>query len=167
MDTSHKGNTGEQATALALQRAGFLVAKPCFDQRGADLLAFIHIAGGAKFARVQCKYRQPNSSIEIPAYHVPGAFICFLLLVPPAPEDAGMDHWLYAFFSQEIKAAWNHRKDKYVLPIPSLVPAREQFLPNLVSADIFERMRELIKSSKIADEMGMLDFSNPNNSGLL
>ena len=31
----------------------------------------------------------------------------------------------------------------------------------------FERRRRLIVESRPDDEMGMLDFSNPNNSGLL
>ena len=42
----------------------------------------MHICGGAKFCRLQSKYRQEQESVAIPVTYVPGAFVCIVYLVP-------------------------------------------------------------------------------------
>ena len=49
MDPSVMEYTAEDLIAHKLTRSGFLVAKPRFDQEGADLLAFLKVKDGAKF----------------------------------------------------------------------------------------------------------------------
>lgn len=44
--------TAEDFIAHKLQRSGFLVAKPKFDQDGADLHAFLDVKDNAKFCRI-------------------------------------------------------------------------------------------------------------------
>lgn len=162
MDTTHKGNIGEHATALSLQRAGFLVAKPYFDKDGADLLAFAHIGDGAKFARVQCKYRQPKTSIKVPTQYAEGAFVCFLCSVPTESDDDGTGQSLYAFFVEDVKA-WGLRAGNYVLRVPSYKHAAKKFRKHAVNVETFARLRRLIEDSDVGKEFGGLDFANPRN----
>lgn len=167
MDTTRKEKIAEHEIASVLSRRGLLVAKPSFDQRGADLLGFLHICGGAKFCRVQCKYRQAGSQIEIPVHYVPGAFVCVVYVVPKEQiEDDPATCALYCFFPDDIHR-WNKRSDNYVLSLPSFETCKERFKDNLLDDGNFDRLRYLIQESTVQDEMGMLDFSNPNNSGLL
>lgn len=166
-DTAHKEKIAENEIASVLGRRGLLVAKPFFDQRGADLLAFLHICGGAKFCRIQCKYRQEQSSVEIPVHYVLGAFVCIVYVVPKVESTIGSpQHSLYCFFPDDI-SGWNKPRDKYVLSIPTFRTCKERFKTNMLDDANFERLLHLIRESTVQDEMGMLDFSNPNNSALL
>jgi len=166
MYTKQKEDIAEDAIASQLQSAGFLVAKPKFDERGADLLAFGHIHGGARFARIQSKYRQAQSSVKIPYHYAVGAFVCIVHLVPrkgQADDEAAV---FYAFTAEEIRA-WPNRNGVSVLSLPSFETARKRFASNLLK-DKIQSIRELIAKADGTDEMiGLLDFSNPNNSGLL
>jgi hypothetical protein len=167
MDTTRKEKIAENVIAAVLSRRGLLVAKPVFDQRGADLLGFLHICGGAKFCRVQCKYRQAGSQIEIPIHYVPGAFVCVVYLVPREQIDNDTDTYaLYCFFPDDIHQ-WNKRSDNYVLSLPSFETCGERFNGNLLDDGNFDLLRRLIQESTVQDEMGRLDFSNPNNSALM
>jgi hypothetical protein len=84
MDTSVMEYTAEDLIAHKLQRGGLLVAKPKFDQEGADLLALLDVADGAKFCRIQCKGRSfggsPHSSVVVPMRYVTDAFVLFLFI---------------------------------------------------------------------------------------
>lgn len=167
MDTSQSENTAEHAIASILSARGLLVAKPYFDQRGADLLGFRHISGGAKFCRIQRKYRQAGSSISIPVHYVPGAFTCIAYVVPKKGSDKDLTkHAMYCFLSEDIKQ-WNKNSGNYVLSLPSFETCAQLFNDKVLDDRGFERLCRLIDDSTIQDEMGMLDFSNPNNSGLL
>ena len=81
MDTAQKEKIAENEFASQLSRRGMLVAKPYFDQRGADLLAFIHICNGAKFCRIQSKYRMTNVEIYDPIKYLKAAINVQLQLV--------------------------------------------------------------------------------------
>jgi len=167
MDTSKSEHTSESAIASVLQARGLLVAKPYFDQRGADLLGFRHICGGAKFCRIQSKYRQAGSHISIPAHYVPGAFVCIAYVVPKLGSDKDLTkHALYSFLSEDIMQ-WNLNAGNYVLSLPSFETCTKLFKNSVLDDRNFERLCRLIDESTVQDEMRMLDFSNPNNSGLL
>jgi hypothetical protein len=167
MDTSQKEKIAEHEIASILSSRGLLIAKPFFDQRGADLLGFIHICGGAKFCRIQCKFRQAGSQIEIPIHYVPGAFVCVAYIIPKetATNHAPI-HALYCFFPDEIRQ-WHKHDGKYIVSLPSYETCIKQFNNNVLDDKNYERLRDLIQSSIVQDEMGMLDFSNPNNSAYI
>jgi hypothetical protein len=164
MDTAQKEKIAENEIASILSRRGLLMAKPFFDQRGADLLGFIHICGGAKFCRIQCKFRQAGSHIEIPAHYVPGAFACVAYVVPKEEvNDDPTKYALYCFLPDDIRQ-WRKNDGKYVLSLPSYDNCIKQFANNILDDKNFERLCDFIQKSTVQDEMGMLDFSNPNNS---
>ena len=79
MDTAKTEHIAEDLIAHELQKSGILVAKPKFDREGADLLAFLEIADGVKFCRIQCKGRtiidSKKSNIRIPQSYVSPSFI--------------------------------------------------------------------------------------------
>lgn len=84
-DTTVMEYTAEDLIAHKLQRANILVAKPKFDQDGADLLALLHVKDNAKFCRIQCKGRslgKYGASVEIPTKYVSDGFVLFLLSKP-------------------------------------------------------------------------------------
>lgn len=123
IDTTKIGCTAEDLISHKLQRFELLVAKPKFDQLGADLLAFANIGGNGKFIRVQCKGRSVvNSASEI---YIPIKYLADKLnglLVTLFIEDGELDSIkLYCFFPEEIKK-WNKAKrneiDVFALPIP-------------------------------------------------
>ncbi len=166
MDMTKREKTAEYAIASTLTRQALLIAKPYFDQRGADLLGFLHICGGAKFCRIQCKYRQAGSRVEIPVHYVPGAFVCIAYVVPK--ETVATDattHALYCFFPDDIRQ-WNKHSGHYALSLPNYSTCIERFKDNVLDEKNYDRLCRLIQESTVQDEMGMLDFSNPNNSGL-
>ena len=108
--------TADGLIAHKLQRAGILVAKPKFNQEGADLLAFLDVSDGAKFCRVRCKgrslVRSSSSSIEIPTHYVTDGLIMFLFVETGASDNTH----LYCFFGPEIRA-WGVRNGSYFLSI--------------------------------------------------
>jgi hypothetical protein len=167
VDTAQKEKIAENAIASILSSRGLLVAKPYFDQRGADLLGFLHICGGAKFCRVQVKYRQAGSNIEIPVHYVPGAFLCVVYLVPKEEVDNDATTYaFYCFFPDDIRQ-WHKHSGSYILSLPGFETCIIKFKDKILDERSFERLHHLIQESTVQDEMGMLDFSNPNNSGLL
>jgi hypothetical protein len=119
MDTTVMEYTAEDLIAHKLQRSGILVAKPKFDQEGADLLALLGVSDGAKFCRIQCKgrslARSPNSSVEVPKKYVTDGFILFLFV---ETGQADRTH-LYCFHGREIRSHWRQRGNSYVLSISS------------------------------------------------
>jgi hypothetical protein len=167
-DTALKEKNAENEIASVLARRGLLIAKPYFDQRGADLLAFLRICGGAKFCRVQSKYRQEESAVAIPFHYVPGAFVCFVYLVPKPPDSADPpQHALYCFFPDDIRQ-WPLSDGQYRLCLPKFTTCSAQFAASQFNDSTFDRLSRLIAELTIQDEMvEILDFSNPNNSGLI
>lgn len=73
---------------------------------------------------------------------------------------------MYCFLSEDIKQ-WNKNSGNYVLSLPSFETCAQLFKDKVLDDRGFELLCRLIDESTIQDEMGMLDFSNPNNSGLL
>lgn len=108
MDTIHLEYVAEDFISHKLQQAGILVAKPKFDKKGTDLLAFLEMGDGVKFCRIQCKGRsvvKTDSNIKIPEKYVTSGFVVFLYI------DAGnSDGDLYCFFESDI-TSWNKTSD--------------------------------------------------------
>lgn len=102
--------TAEELIAHRLQLFDLLVAKPKFDRNGADLLAFMELADGVKFCRIQCKGRtvkKSNSHVEIPKGYVTPSFVLFVFV-----DDGSFDsNNLYCFIASDIQA-WS-KNDKY------------------------------------------------------
>ncbi len=80
MDTKRLEQIGETFIVSRLLDVGVLVAKPFFDQAGADLIGFTSIDDKTKFCRIQCKYRELKkvTSVQIDSKHVVGAYVLFL-----------------------------------------------------------------------------------------
>lgn len=165
-DTAQKEKIAEHEIASILSRRSLLIAKPYFDQRGADLLAFIHICGGAKFCRIQAKYRQEQGNVAIPVHYVPGSFACIVYLAPKDECNDPPRHILLCFFPDDIRQ-WNNTDGTYTLYLPKYDQCKVQFAANELNDTDFQRLQQLIVESTVQDEMGMMDFSNPNNSGLI
>jgi hypothetical protein len=88
-------------TTHVLHRAGFLVAAPKPDREGTDLLAFMQMADGAKFCRVQVKgrsLRDSDSSVEIPCSYVTNGFLVALYI-----EDGEGDPGHYCFIPSDVQ----------------------------------------------------------------
>ena len=56
---------------------------------------------------------------------------------------------------------------QYVLYLPKFEACKARFTASELNDSTFQRLQRLITESTVQDEMGMFDFSNPNNSGLL
>jgi hypothetical protein len=97
------------ATAHVLFRNGFLVAKPEPDIKGTDLLAFMEMADGAKFCRLQVKGRSlPNRgsrNLKIPCSYVTNAFAVALYVVD------GAERHHYCFLASDVWA-WKRTRDQ-------------------------------------------------------
>jgi len=110
MDTTHLEYTAEDLIAHKLQRSGLLVAKPKFDRDGADLIALLDVADGAKFCRIQCKGRSlkssKNSNVKIPADYVSGSFFAFLYV-----DTGDSETYIFCFSVSDIKIHWDHKTD--------------------------------------------------------
>jgi hypothetical protein len=142
MDTSIMEHTAEDLIAHRLQRAGLLVAKPKFDQNGADLLAFLDVNDGAKFCRIQCKGRSlrnsQGSSVKVPGNYVTDGLVVFLFVETGTSDETH----LYCFLGGEIRANWARKDADYVLSI-----TRSQFEVDLAPYAFDEsRIREIVKA---------------------
>jgi len=111
MDTTIMEYTAEDLISHKLQRSGILVAKPKFDNEGADLLAFLGVSDGAKFCRIQCKGRSlinsPSSTIDVPKEYVTDAFTLFLFVETGNPNSTH----LFCFFGKDIRETWRCSSD--------------------------------------------------------
>ena len=98
MDTKRLEQIAETFIVSRLQDAGILVAKPFFDQLGADLIGFTSIDDKEKFCRIQSKYRElkKSTSIKIDQKYVVGAFVLFLYI-----KYGGESH-LFCFLPEDI-----------------------------------------------------------------
>lgn len=110
MDTTHIEYTAEDLIAHKLQRNGLLVAKPKFDRDGADLIALLDVADGAKFCRIQCKgrslKRSKNSNVKMPVDYVSGSFFVFLYV-----DTGDKETHIFCFSVDDIKKYWNQKTE--------------------------------------------------------
>lgn len=149
MDRSPLEEIAEACITAELHRESFLVAKPKPDSLGTDLLAFVEMADGVKFCRIQCKGRsiaESSSSLEIPKDYVSGAFIVILYIEGKPRGD------LYCFFQSDIEQ-WNlnERTNEYTYSIP-----RKSYRDKLQSYELsqakFELIRKLIRSAETSGD---------------
>ena len=156
-DTTHLSYVAEDLIAHKLQRAGFLVTKPKFDQEGADLLVFLSIGDASKFCRIQCKGRtviNRNSNVEIPASYISNAFILLIFV-----EDGNKDTNLYCFFNEDIehffklKEYKNVAKNKYRITIPKNISTNKKFTPFLFDTTKIKLIKNRIKNINTDEEM--------------
>lgn len=104
MSTSSLEHIAEDLISHVLQRRNVLVAKPKFDHDGADLLALLDVADGAKFCRIQCKGRSlinnEKSDITISTDYVTDGFIVILYI----EHDSDIaEQNMFCFFGQDIR----------------------------------------------------------------
>ena len=103
MNTSSLEHIAEDLISHFLLRGGFVVAKPKCDMEGADLLALLNVADGAKFCRIQCKGRSllksESNKITVPVGYVTDAFILVLFV----EENRCVEESLYCFFGSDIR----------------------------------------------------------------
>ena len=156
MDTSLLEYTAEDLIAHKLQRSGLLVAKPRFDQQGADLLAMLQVGDGARFCRVQCKgrtLRAPASRTEVvvPAAYVTPGLVLFLFV---ETGDAETTH-LYCFFAADIRANWKTRGTALVLAVIAKSFTSELAAFEATSARV-KLVAEAITASNVAEEMPLV-----------
>ena len=83
MDRTPEELMAQYLVASCLISEGILVASPCFDQLGGDLLGFTNVGDKAAIGRIQCKYRDcsKNTSVVINETYIKGAFVLFLYLI--------------------------------------------------------------------------------------
>ncbi len=151
MDTSLMEYTAEDLVAHKLQRSGILIAKPRFDQEGADLLAFLQVKDGAKFCRIQCKgrslFQSTTTHVEVPKKYVTGAFVLFLFI------ETGIKHktLLYCFTAANIHDKWSSEEDQFSLSISEtkLTSSLAEFEFN---DDKIVRIRSIIEGSDTSEE---------------
>lgn len=115
MSTSSLEHIAEDLISHVLQRHNVLVTKPKFDHNGADLLALLDVADGAKFCRIQCKGRSlinnEKSNITISTDYVTDGFIVILYI----EHDSDIaEQNMFCFFGQDIRQ-WTKRGKNYEL----------------------------------------------------
>lgn len=115
-DTSIMEYTAEDLIAHKLGRAKILVAKPKFDQLGADLLGLLTVGDGAKFCRIQSKGRSlvnsDHSEVTVPCEYATDGFVLFVFVETGDPEATH----LFCLFGSEVRAQ-QVRDGKYVLSL--------------------------------------------------
>ncbi len=142
MDTSIMEYTAEDLIAHKFMRAGLLVAKPKFDQNGADLLAFLDVHDGAKFCRIQCKGRSlvnsSSASMSLPINYVTDGLVVSLFV---ETGERDKTH-LYCFLGSDIRTNWARTGDDYVLNF-----TRSRFETDLAPFAFGEsKIREIVKA---------------------
>lgn len=153
MDTAVMEYTAEDLIAHKLQRAGILIAKPKFDQKGADLLGLLKVADGANFCRIQCKGRSvinSSSSIKIRKDYVKDAFVVFLYVEDGQEEKTH----LFAFFKDDIET-WSNNETEYTLTIKqSTFP--EDLKDHIYSQKTIQRIKAIINSADMNIEWALV-----------
>ncbi|KQV53298.1 hypothetical protein ASC95_11150 [Pelomonas sp. Root1217] len=148
MDTSILENVAEDLISHRLQQAGLLVAKPKFDQAGADLLAFAGMADGVKFCRIQCKGRTlqgADSNIVIVEGYVTNGLVTILYV--EGPNYSGD---LYCFFASEV-TTWPLRDGKHRLTLSARNYKKdlERYLVDSVKVNI---IKDIIAGAEATNE---------------
>ena len=151
MDTSVMEYTAEDLIAHKLLRSSILVAKPKFDQEGADLLAFLAVKDGAKFCRIQCKGRSlvhsSTAQIHVRTDWVTDAFIVFLFLETGRKDETS----LYCFTPSDIRSHWIKEPDHFSLTI---TPAKlkSELVPFAFSEEKVGQIKAIIRAADLAKE---------------
>ena len=144
MDTSVMEYTAEDLISHKLLRGGILVAKPKFDQGGADLLALLEVNDGAKFCRIQCKgrslLRSPSASVNLLEKYVTTGLVLFLFL---ETGESKATH-LYCFFAEDIREHWPLNKGAFTLSI-SLASIDSKLSKYAFSDDKVDRIKQVIR----------------------
>ncbi|UUZ73389.1 hypothetical protein LP415_09110 [Polaromonas sp. P1(28)-8] len=154
--------TAEDLIAHKLQRANILVAKPKFDQDGADLLALLHVKDNAKFCRIQCKGRslgKYGASVEIPTKYVSDGFVLFLFVETGDPESTP----LFCFLGREIRANWKKRKDgqQYRLTLTKSKLTGD-LVPFVFCDNRIKDIEQVIRSIDVGPEFNTMGHGNGN-----
>ena len=151
MDTSVMEHTAEDLIAHKLERSSILVAKPKFDQEGADLLAFLAVKDGAKFCRIQCKGRSLVKSntahIEVRSDWVTDAFIVFLFVETGQTDET----FLFCFTSNDIRVHWTAEADRFSLSI-SPAKLKSELRSFQFSEQKIEQIKAIIRAADVATE---------------
>lgn len=167
MDTIYLEYISEDFIAHKLQRGGLLVAKPKFDRDGADLIALMEVADGAKFGRIQCKGRtlisSNNSNVTIPKEYVKGAFFVFLYV-----DIGDSEPYIFCFSAEEIIRYWKlkteqkSQKQIYYLGISKgsfLNSDKESnFLRFSLTNDRIDQIKEIIEKSNSKEEIELFNL---------
>ena len=107
-DTTQLEDEAEFFFASFLSRNNFLVAKPYFDQHGADLLCFSEFNDQTGFLRIQSKGRSlinsNTCSVEIPREYVTDFLVVLLYVKYLAGTEPIND--TFCFFSKDL-SEWN------------------------------------------------------------
>lgn len=159
MDTSVLEYTAEDLVAHKLQREGILVAKPRFDQNGADLLALLQVRDGARFCRVQCKGRTLNPSsraeVVVPLSYVTSGFVLFLFVEEERHEQTN----LYCFFSHDMKSSWRQRNDSFVLSIKEET-FRDELRAYEATPDRITALKHIIPTTNVDEEFSRVIYGS-------
>jgi len=161
MDTTLMEYTAEDLIAHNLQRSGILVAKPRFDQEGADLLAFLQVKDGAKFCRIQCKGRSllqsTTAHVEVPKKYVTGGFVLFLFIETGHKEKT----LLYCFTADSIREKWTSQEDQFSLSI-SETKLTSSFAEFEFNDDKIVLIRSIIERSDTSEEFRQIIHGSLN-----
>jgi hypothetical protein len=158
MDTSHLEYVAEDLISHKLQHAGLLVAKPKFDKKGTDLLAFAKMADGVKFCRIQCKGRtiKSSSNVTIPEQYVTSGFVFFLYIEPNDNVNN-----LYCFIESDIKT-WNKNpKNEYQLCL-SLGTYTNNLAPYRFDGTKIKLIQKIIEAAEVNGEFRRMVYGSIN-----
>ena len=157
-DTSVMEHTAEDLIAHTLQRAGILVAKPKFDQDGADLLGLLHVKDNAKFCRIQCKGRSlrqsPTASVSVPKEYASDGLVLFLF-VETGDRDA---NHLFCFLGSEVRN-WKTAKGgkSYVLNL-TVSTFKGRLLPFRFDDEKVKKIRLAIHKINVIGEFNIMNL---------
>ena len=154
MDTSVMEYTAEDLISHKLLRGGILVAKPKFDQSGADLLALLEVSDGAKFCRIQCKgrslIRSTTASVNLLEKYVTNGLVLFLFL---ETGESRSTH-LYCFFAEDIRD-WPLNEGAFTLSI-SIASIDSRLSKYAFSDDKVDRIKQVIRNADSRQEFRRL-----------
>ncbi|MGO9116935.1 MAG: hypothetical protein ACLQPD_04915 [Desulfomonilaceae bacterium] len=139
----------ENFVSHILNRHGILVAKPHFDQEGADLLGMCQVGQAAHFCRIQAKGRSllnDYNHITIPKKYVDSDFVVFLFIEDGVLTDSN----LFCFFEDDIKN-WTEDEKNYVLNLK-----RTNFTNELASNKFTDATAKRIKKMIEDIDMGQV-----------
>jgi hypothetical protein len=157
MDTKNLEEVAENFISGELQRAGLLVAKPKFDQKGTDLLVFAEMQDEVKFCRVQCKGRRfgadGRTQIVIPSEYVTNGFLLILYL------DAGEWHGNYYFLASEIQQWDQTPRGAYRLAIKKS-KAKDDLKRNAFDTSKIDLIKLLIREAETRGEFHRLVYGD-------
>jgi hypothetical protein len=158
-DTTVMEYTAEDLISHKLLRSGILIAKPKFDQNGADLLGLLEVTDGARFCRIQCKgrslLRSSSSSVEVFKEYVSNAFILFLFV---ETEDSNATN-LFTFFGDEIKETWNQgERDGHPVYRVSITASKlnGEWVPYRFNDSRVVNIKQLIANANVTGEFSLL-----------